>query len=324
MAFQFMLDQLIQCIQIDIGEKLAIEVANRQAPVGGRIEQGLVRRNTRQQGRISPQHDLLGTVMEHQQPGEPESVAIINLRGQQPKQNVLIDGHEVVSNIKLKIPGGPSAIGGSLAQEPLQPFYSGMHAFTLAAGVGVVDEDRLPDAFQIIHQNMMHHPITEVGGEYLAQLGAGGKKADRTGRAVAVILQLRLKLQQVQLLPRLEAQGVVGVPLVPPAVEIVPVEVLKRKQQGKSLSGTNGPGIERIVLIGVALVTVVGIEVPRVVGIGRILGTRPVRVGLHFTHPLSGVIQDYTPPAGNPKRVSRPVSPCLPIRQAGWAHSDIT
>ena len=93
---------------------------------------------------------------------------------------------------------------------------------------------------------------------------------------------MRLKLQQVQLLPGLKTQGVVGVPLVPSALQIVPMEVLKRKQQGKSLSGTNAPGIELIVLIVVVLVAVVGIEVPRVVGIGRILRTRPIVVGLQF------------------------------------------
>ncbi len=48
------------------------------------------------------------------------------------------------------------------------------------------------------------------------------------------------------------------------------------------ITGVNSPGIELIDLIAGVLVTDIGIEVPRAIGTGRILGTRPIAVGLNI------------------------------------------
>ncbi len=44
-----MLDELVEGVEVDVGEELAVEVAYRQALVRAGAEQGLVRRNLLQQ-----------------------------------------------------------------------------------------------------------------------------------------------------------------------------------------------------------------------------------------------------------------------------------
>jgi hypothetical protein len=107
-----------------------------------------------------------------------------------------------------------------------------MHASALAAGIGVVDEDRLPDALEVLDQQVVHHPVPEIRGGDLAQLGLGGKKADRTAGAIAARHQRLLQIDQVALLLGLEAQGVGGVALIAPAAVILPIEVFQRKTEG--------------------------------------------------------------------------------------------
>ena len=148
-------------------------------------------------------------------------------------------------------------------------------------------------------------------------------KADRTSGTVSAVQERFLQLQQVFLLPRFESQRIDGVALITPAFQIMPVKILVREQQETSFSGQHGPRIVVVVLVVRVLVAVVGVEVPRVVWIGRVLRTRP-----RTAHgpPTFGCQPDSavaTAPVGNPSRVSRPVSSC-PETRAGRAHNDAT
>jgi len=80
-----------------------------------------------------------------------------------------------------------------------------------------VNEDALPIPLQVARQHVMDHPVAEVRGEDLAQLGALGNKADRGAGSIAAVGERRAQRQQVRLLLRLEVQGVDGVALVAPA-----------------------------------------------------------------------------------------------------------
>src|SRR5574341_1244058 len=79
---------------------------------------------------------------------------------------------------------------------------------------------------------MMDHAIAEVGREDLPKLGLFDDETDRTRGMVGPPFQFLVQLQQVLLQPRLKPEGVVGGPLVSPAPQILPVQILERKQRG--------------------------------------------------------------------------------------------
>jgi len=147
-------------------------------------------------------------------------------------------------------------------------------------------------------------PVSKISGKDLAQFWPGGNKTDRTGGAG---IQLLLEGNQILFLVRLKAEGIQGVPFALPAVEILPVNVFKREQQGGSSSGANR---QRVVV----LVAVVEIEVPCVVCIKRILRTRPVVVGQHPVYPL--MAENYFRPTGW-ESLKTGIPSCI-IMLAGW------
>lgn len=59
-----------------------------------------------------------------------------------------------------------------------------MSAFPCPAGIGVVNKLGLEYLFNLRHKEMMHHPVPEIGGEYLPEFRLFCDKADRAGRPV--------------------------------------------------------------------------------------------------------------------------------------------
>jgi hypothetical protein len=85
------------------------------------------------------------------------------------------------------------SVGGDPAQKAVKPRYCPVYVLPATAGVGLVDEDRLPTPLQVVHQQVLNHPVTEVRGEDGAQLGAGFEEADETRRLEGALhLVLRL------------------------------------------------------------------------------------------------------------------------------------
>ena len=107
-----------------------------------------------------------------------------------------------------------------------QAIYGGMGAFTGTAGVGIVNKGLLPMFLDFTNEEVMHHPVPEIGSEDLAGLGAEIDKADRASGAIASRVQLIFEFEQVFGLVHLEAQGVQGAALAAAAVQICPVQVI--------------------------------------------------------------------------------------------------
>lgn len=117
-----------------------------------------------------------------------------------------------------------------------QAIARGERALPRPAGVGVVDETRLEDAFEVRHQQMMHDAVPKVGREDLALLRAVGGEADRAAGAVGVRPQLALQVQKLRLGVDLEGEGVVGGALPAPAGAIAAMEVPKPVQVSRPAS----------------------------------------------------------------------------------------
>lgn len=115
-----------------------------------------------------------------------------------------------------------------------------MNALTLAAGVGIMDKNRLIDGFQIIHQDMMDNPVAKISGKDLSHFWFFRKKADRTAGAVGTISQFPAKFKQFPFLIYLKPQGIDGISFVFSAEKILSVNIFKGKKQEKTLSAANG------------------------------------------------------------------------------------
>jgi len=77
-----MLDELVETIEIEIGEELAVQVANRQPLARLRAQQTLVRRHPRQLAGRALADITLGAIVKHQELSRPAGVVIGDVRFQ--------------------------------------------------------------------------------------------------------------------------------------------------------------------------------------------------------------------------------------------------
>lgn len=85
----------------------------------------------------------------------------------------------VTRNGATQIPGAALTVAADLADKPLQPVHALVYALALAAGIRIMDKDRLPNGLKITHQQMVNHAVAEISGKDLAQLREPGNKTDR-------------------------------------------------------------------------------------------------------------------------------------------------
>jgi hypothetical protein len=150
-AFQVMFDELVQTVQIDIGKKLAVQVANGKTLVSGSMEQGLMRRDVFQKPCIAPEDIMIRAVVKDKRPREPQGSFIPYPAGNQGEKDLLVDAHKVVLNIKLDVEGRMIPVQANLPDKLLKPQNAAMHPFSFPTGIGVMDEYRLPYPLQVIH-----------------------------------------------------------------------------------------------------------------------------------------------------------------------------
>lgn len=99
-ALEFMFDELVKQSQIDIFEKLTVQVPNRQALARHRAEQRLVRQQASQQLPLALDHIVLGAIMKNLQAGQLQRI-LIECTVPQIEEDLLVDTHEVIANVEL-------------------------------------------------------------------------------------------------------------------------------------------------------------------------------------------------------------------------------
>ncbi len=178
--------------------------------------------------------------MKNQEFTEPEGIGISAFSANQKEQNLFINAHEVIFDIKLEIPGTAAAVGSDLADKSAEAVHALVNPLAFTAGIRVMDENRLPDSFQIIHQDMVNNAVTKICCKNFPEFGFFAEKADRTAGAISAVSQFPAKFEQFLFLIHLESQSVYGIPFVFPTEKILPVHIFKRKKQEKTLSAANG------------------------------------------------------------------------------------
>ncbi len=93
-----------------------------------------------------------------------------------------------------------------------------------------MDEPAFPAGLQVADQDVMHHPVPKVGGEYLAPLGFLHQKGHGPAGPVAAARQFLVQGDQVLFQVLLEAHGVDRAPLALAALAVGPVDVFQAQQ----------------------------------------------------------------------------------------------
>lgn len=183
------LDELVELVEIDIGEELAGQAAYGQANAGWGAAQRFVRRYLCQQGHVAASlrrrvdgglgEDGGGDLIEPPPRGDRPGQAGQGLLPQSP-QDAPVNAREKGADVELASPAVPR-----LAHQSLQALNGGVCALAFSIGERIVDEARIPPGFDVPHQPLLHQPVSEGGREDFAQLGVGHGKDGEGLRLVA-------------------------------------------------------------------------------------------------------------------------------------------
>lgn len=152
LAAEFLFDELVEFVQVNVGPKLAGLVANGQTARAIGSQQIII---------WEPLHlvafgvDTLPTVDDFTDEAHGRGTG--ETFAEQVVQYFMIDRGEELHDICLQHVGIAAGKLGAAIQ-------GGMSTFAGAAGVGIMDEAGFPDGFNDMAQGMMHHPIPEGGG----------------------------------------------------------------------------------------------------------------------------------------------------------------
>ena len=176
---------MIDGVEVEIGEELAGEVTDRQAPGPPQwCEQSVAGEGI--DGRASA-----GSIgQDHGQ--QPAGVRADDRSLQLGRQEPVINGGKVESDISLEHPG-------VFAAGSMKPAQRTVAAVTLAIGMAGGDEMALQRRGDHGNHGMVHHPIAERCGTHQAGLGFTNGEVAVGARCVGAALQLVLELKEFSL-----------------------------------------------------------------------------------------------------------------------------
>jgi hypothetical protein len=179
--------KLIQFIEIDIGKKLAVQVADGEPFAGWSIKKSFVAGELFQKMWVSAQIGINGAIVKNKRFCQPPGIRVGAAFTYKEIECFLIYTHKIITDIQLQIPGPAIIVARYLPYIFLKTGNTFMNTFPLAAGIRCVDKNWFPKGFEIIHQNMVHNTIPKICSKYFTQFRFVGKKADRTTWSVGVI-----------------------------------------------------------------------------------------------------------------------------------------
>ncbi|MCY1427655.1 hypothetical protein D9M71_435120 [compost metagenome] len=222
-------DELVEGVQVDVGEELAAEVADRQAPVTRLADQALVLGHAVEQAGRAAQLVVLARVVHQDLQGQGAPFRFRDAVGQLLGEDALVDADEEVGQVALQVVRRPAPVLGDAAHLGLQALGGIEGAAAGDAGAAVGDEAALDARADVVVQQVVHDAIAEVGRPDLPRLRVGDHEADGGAGLVGAIGQLGMQLHEVALQVELEGQCAPAAALVAPAVQIGLHQGLERK-----------------------------------------------------------------------------------------------
>jgi hypothetical protein len=106
------------------------------------------------------------------------------------QQNAPVDAGKAGLNVELDVPTAPR-----LAHKVLQPFHSGVGAFSLAVGVAVVNEAFVPPGFDMADEPLVYQTVSKSRRKDFTQFGV---RYDKYRERLRLISALRDGASQAQ------------------------------------------------------------------------------------------------------------------------------
>jgi len=221
--------EMVKLVEVDVSKKLRCQIPDRQAAIGVRMKETF---RCWQAVPVAPppfDNAALARVVENGLVDKPQGKLKIEIHPafdlvqciiDLPEQHRFAYRHEVALNVELEHPGVSGVVARARPEEMLHALDAVMHAFAGTAAIGIVDKEALEYWRDVVVDEMVHDPVAEVGGEYLAFHRLVYNEADTWSDFVTVLENFISKLKDVVLEVFLERQSVDGVALITPGIEI--------------------------------------------------------------------------------------------------------
>lgn len=172
---KLMLAEMIEAVQIEVGENLGGQVAYGQALVGRHAEEAFVGRKVIPEFGRTPSVAAEQGVVQDEGAAERQEVfpvgMVVHAREkifEEPCEKRAANMHEKAADVELEHPGVTRIVGGALAYEALDPLNAEVGTFADAAGIAVVNEGLFEIWIEAVDEDMVHDTVAESRREYLA------------------------------------------------------------------------------------------------------------------------------------------------------------
>ena len=221
---QDFLHEVVQAVEVDVGEELAGQVADGQPPAalegGEQVVAGVVE-----------MHRLLGVGAVDDRVDEPQGACAPDAPAHVRLQHRVVDGWEVAVEVATQHRRVAVA-------EALVAGHRPVRALAEAVGVAVEDEAALEDGLDDRAQRMVHHPVPERGGGDRARLGVADGDFHIAPRPPRAREQLAFEAQDLRF--QIGEKGChAGLP------PLAPCRALRRRLQGRERGDARKEAVNR-------------------------------------------------------------------------------
>lgn len=141
---------MVEIVQVNIGEKLRCQIADRQAAIGVRVKEAFRRWQAVPVGSPPLDNAAVARVIENGLVDEPQGKRQVEIYPAFDFMQGFINPfeqqrfpyrHEIALNVQLEHPGVSGVVAGARPEEMLHTLHTVMHAFADTATIGIVNKE---------------------------------------------------------------------------------------------------------------------------------------------------------------------------------------
>lgn len=235
-----MLGKLIECVEMDIGEKLAGEIADWQAKSFRRMQQTFMSRHPVEQGRGRTQNRGGARIVQNDLPDQTAQPFFLHPRLDLRQYCMTIDAGEKIGDIRFRHKSRARPVARHRPRKSRNAAASVVAAPPRNAGVAVADETAVKTIPYRVENQVMHNTIPKTGRPDFAGFRMRYHEGKTAANLIAAVLQIAPQGHQVSFQIGLEGKLMQSVALVTAAIEIGVAQRLKgqfRRRHGEDRGG---------------------------------------------------------------------------------------
>ena len=216
---QAVLDELVERVEVDVGEELTGQVADRQAVMRVLAKEALRRRDEGELAGAAADDDVLSWVVGDDELGEVHPERLRHAAFDEREQDAFVDRDEEVRDVELEVVRAPGPIGGERAHVALEPARAVEGAPAGDAGAGAGDEGLLEARSDAVIERMVHDAVAKPGRPDFPRPWPADDEARARAGLIGAVRELGVQVGELFLLSVLECARALRIALVAPAIE---------------------------------------------------------------------------------------------------------